>query len=157
MANVVRNEGELEISGIDGTIDIGEWPYFATRNWTSTQDYLEWDLNVIEPGKFEVWAINVSTARDLGSYMKRWNSRYPTPEDFCRISVYVEEKRVSGLLKGLEQVKSIRSTHRPEFMTRLGVIEIEHQGTLKVQLKADFINPKDPDGLVLYEIRLQKI
>ncbi len=36
-------------------------------------------------------------------------------------------------------------------------IEIEHPGTFKVQLKADFINPKDPVGLVLYEIRMQKI
>ncbi len=157
LARIVRNEGELQISGIDGTIDIGEWPYFATRNWTHKKDCLEWDFNIIEPGKFEVQVITVSTARDLGSYMKRWNSRYKDPQDFNKLSFSVNNNSVTGVFEAGEPVKSIRSVHRPEFLTRIGIIEIDHPGTFKAFLRAEFINPADPDGLVIYEVRLQKI
>ena len=89
--------------------------------------------------------------------MKRWNSRYKGPQDFNRVSLSVNDKSVTGPIEAGEPVRSIRSAHRPEFLTRIGIIEIDQPGTFKAILKADFINPKDPDGLVIYEVRLQKI
>lgn len=156
-AKMIRQEGRLEISGIDGTIDIGEWPYFATRGWTSTKDFLEWEFNLIEPGRFEVQLINVSTARDLGSYLRRWNRIYSDQKDLCIMSFTAGSKTVSGAITGREPVKSIRSTHRPEFISNIGVIELERPGIYKSSLKADFINMNDADGVVVYEVRLKKI
>ena len=157
MATIVRNEGELKIFGLEGTIDVGQWPYFATRNWTSEKEFLEWDFNLLEPGKFEVQVINVSTSRNMGSFRKIWNSRYRDSGEFNRVSFSMNGKSVSGVIDAGEPVKSIRSAHRPEFINRLGSIEIDQPGTFKAMLEADFINPDDPDGLVIYEVKLQKI
>ena len=156
MAKVSRNEGELEISGLDGVIDTNNWPYFATRNWTSTKDYLRWDFNLIEPGKFEVQLINVSTVRDYGNYLKKWNSIYKNSGDYCKVSFSVGNQAVTGNIKGEDHVQNIRSAYRPEFVNSIGFVEIDSPGTYPAVLQADFINPLDAEGIVIYEVRLVK-
>ncbi len=157
MAKVVRNGGNLEIAGMDGVIDTNNWPYFATRNWTSTSDYLEWELNLIEPGNFEVRVVNVSTVRDLKTYRSKWNSVYRLPGDLNKVSLEINGEKIQGFIKGTEQVNSIRSVYRPEFVNFIGTMKIDSPGTYTAILKADFINPLDTEGLVIYEVRLEKI
>ena len=156
MAIVSRNEGELEISGLDGVIDTNNWPYFASRNWTSTKDYLKWDFNLIEPGKFEVQIINVSTVRDYKNYEKKWNSVYKDPGDYCKVSFSIVNQEVTGNIKGEDRVHNIRSAYRPEFVNSIGFVEIDSPGTYPAVLQAEYINPLDTDGIVIYEVRLVK-
>ena len=157
MAKVNKNEGDLEISGMDGVIDTNNWPYFATRNWTSTKDHLSWDFNLIDPGTFEVQVINVATVRDQASYRRKWKEVYKSPEDYSKVKLTVGDKEVSGDLQGQEAVNSIRSAYRPEFANRIGTIKIDQPGTYYAALRADFINPLDKEGLVIYEVRLIKV
>ncbi len=157
MAKVIKNKGDLKISGMDGVIDTNNWPYFATRNWTDKKDFLEWDFNLIEPGKFEVQLINVSTVRDYGGYIKKWNSLYQNPDHYCKVSFTIGKRSVSGDISGRELVQSIRSAYRPEFVNHLGIVEIDRPGTYPAALHADFINPLDTEGIVVYEVRLVKI
>jgi alpha-L-fucosidase len=157
MANIVKTEGDLEISGIDGTLDIGNWPYYATRNWDSTKDYLKWDFNIIQPGTFEVQVINVSTVRDIGSHLRKWNSIYKNPQDYNIVSFSFGDQKVRREIKGMERVQTIRSAYRPEFINRLGQIEIREPGGYQAVLQAEFINPNDTEGMVIYEVRLEKI
>ena len=156
-ADIVRNEGELKVFGLEGTIDVGEWPYFATRDWTSEPDYLEWEFNLLEPGYFEVQVINVSTTRSLASHKKIWNARFGGYKDFHRVSLTVNGKSVTGNIDAEEPLHSIRSAHRPEFINRIGIMEIDEPGTYTAMLEAEFINPRDPDGVAIYEVRLQKV
>lgn len=86
MAKVVANRGGLYISGVDSVIDTNNWQYFATKNWNSKDDHLEWKFNVVEPGVFDVKVINVSTIRNLGSYKNRWESIYKGNEDYNRVN-----------------------------------------------------------------------
>ena len=157
MAKVNRNEGNLEISGLDGVIDTNNWPYFSTRNWTSSKDSLSWDFNLIEPGKFEVQLINVSTVRDYRNYKYRWNSIYQNPDDYCKVSFSIGNQSVKGNITGRDQIQNIRSAYRPEFVNHIGMVEIERPGNYPAVLQADFINSSDADGIVIYEVRLVKI
>jgi hypothetical protein len=47
--------------------------------------------------------------------------------------------------------------YRPEFINRIGTVEIGRPGTYDAVLKAEHINPLDKDGLVIYEVRLVKL
>jgi alpha-L-fucosidase len=156
-AQLFSGTGNLHIAGMDGVIDDNNWPYFSTRNWESTEDYLEWDFNLIEPGVFDVQVINVATLRDLNSYLKIWSSIYTESEDFHRVKVEVEGQKASGPIKTDRTVHSIRSAYRPEFLNTIGRIKINNPGSYKLKLMAEHINEEDHDGIVLYEVRLKKI
>lgn len=155
-ASVSRNGGKLEIAGMDGVLDTNNWPYFSTRYWTHDSDYLEWTFNLIEPGTFEVNVVNVATSRDLNSYLRKWNSIYTEPASLNRVIFSVDATEVPCVITGTDPVKSIRSVYRPELLNPAGTIEITEAGTYKAKLKAEYINPNDPEGLVIYEVRLQK-
>ncbi len=157
MATVVKNQGNLKISGMDGVIDTNNWPYFATRDWTSTKDFLEWELNIIEPGIFEVQVVNVSSVRDIKTFRKNWNSIYKKAGDFNKIIFELDEKKVEGIITAMEPVNSIRSAYRPEFINKIGTVEIDRPGVFTAALKAGYINPEDNDGMVIYEVRLVKM
>lgn len=156
MAKLSRKGDNLEVSGLDGVLDTNNWPYFATRNWTNTEDYIEWDFNLIEPGNFEVELINVSTVRDFKSYQKKWNSVYKSSGDYCKVTFSIGNQSVTGNITGQDKVQSIRSAYRPEFVNSIGFIDIDRPGTYPAVLQADFINPLDADGIVIYEVRLVK-
>ena len=47
--------------------------------------------------------------------------------------------------------------YRPEFISRIGRIEIDRPGSFETVLKAEYINPRDKDGLVIYEVHLIKV
>lgn len=157
MADVDGAAGKLEIAGMDGVIDTNNWPYFSTRNWTSVKDYLKWNLDVTEPGTFEVQVVNVSTVRNLESHLRKWDALYQNEEDFSQVSLELDDQIVKGELSGKEKVSSIRSMYRPEFISRIGRIEIDRPGSFEAVLKAEYINPLDKDGLVIYEVQLIKV
>jgi hypothetical protein len=104
-----------------------------------------------------VQVVNVSTSRNLSYYLKSWDARYGDGEEFNQVSFSVGERSVQGPIVTNEPVKSIRSAHRPEFLSRIGIMEIDKPGTYTAMLAADFINSRDPDGIVMYEVRLQKL
>lgn len=157
MAHTEGKAGKLEIAGMDGVIDTNNWPYFSTRNWTSTGDYLKWNLNVTEPGTFEVQVVNVSTVRSLESHHRKWDALYQDAGDMNQLSLELDGQNIRGPLTGKEEVSSFRSMYRPEFISRIGRIKIDRPGSFEAVLKAEYINPQDKDGLVIYEVRLIKI
>lgn len=157
MADVVNKGGKLNISGMDKLTDTNNWPYFATENWNNTLDYLKWEFNIIEPGIFQVNVVNVSLTRDLKSYKSKWETVYKGNEDFNIVSFSIDNQLVQGEIRGSELLQTIRSEHRPEFVNNIGEIKIGKPGKYKGVLKADFINAKDKNGLVIYEVRLKKL
>ena len=157
MAEVIGDNGNLQISGMDGVIDTNNWPYFATKNWNSTEDYLKWDFFVTEPGLFQVNVISVSTVRSYESYKRKWESIYQNDKDFNKLFFTIDNQTVSGTIKGKERISHIRSAYRPEFINRFGKIRIEKPGNYTAILKAGFINPTDTDGTVIYEVQLEKV
>ena len=78
-------------------------------------------------------------------------------QEYNKVSFSIDEQAVTGEIKGTNLVKSIRSVHRPEFSTSLGVIELAHPGKFNARLMANYINPTDKDGLIIYEVRLKKV
>lgn len=157
MAKVITQEGQLQISGINGVIDTNNWPYFATQNWHNINDYLEWEFLVTEPGVFDVHVVNVSTVRDFSTYKRKWIELYQDEKNFNKVSFSVNNQILIGKISGTKRLQHIRSTYRPEFVNPIGTITLENPGTYIGTLRADFINPKDEDGLVIYEVRLEKI
>lgn len=157
MSEVVGDNGNLQISGMDGVIDTNNWPYFATKNWNSTEDYLKWDFFVTEPGLFQVNVISVSTVRSYESYKRKWESTYQNDKDFNKLFFTIDNQTVSGTIKGKERISHIRSAYRPEFINCFGKIRIEKPGNYMAVLKAGFINPIDTDGPVIYEVQLEKV
>ena len=157
MAEVIKNGGSLQISGMNGVIDTNNWPYFATQNWHNSKSFLKWQFNLIEPGTFEVQVINVSTFRDLNSYSKKWKAIFQKSEDYNKVSFNVNGVTLTGKISGIDPMLHIRSEYRPEFINRIGSIRIDKPGIYSSVLKAEFINPKDVDGLVIYEVRLKKL
>lgn len=157
MAEVVRDGGTLQISGMDGVIDTNNWPYFSTRNWNSTEDYLKWDFLITEPGTFDVGVVSVSTVRNYESYRKRWEALYPNQNDCNTLNLTIGDQMVSGIISGEKRINHIRSAYRPEFMNTFGKIRIEKPGIYTAVLKAGFINPADNEGVVIYEVRLDKV
>jgi hypothetical protein len=157
MAEVIKNGGNLQISGTDRVIDTNNWPYFATQNWNSQEDYLKWNFFISDPGTFEVCVVSVSTVKEYQSYKKRWESIYQNTEDFNQLCLIIDSQMVSGRITGDERINHIRSAYRPEFKNHFGNIRIEKSGHYTAVLKAGYINPADTDGVVIYEVRLEKV
>jgi len=157
MAKVITQEGQLQISGINGVIDTNNWPYFATQNWHNINDCLEWEFLVTDPGVFDVHVVNVSTVRDFSTYNRKWTDLFQDERNFNKVRFSVNNQILIGKISGTKRLQHIRSTYRPEFVNPIGTITLENPGTYIGTLKADFINSKDEDGLVIYEVRLEKV
>lgn len=156
VAKVINQEGHLQVSGIDGIVDTNNWPYFATQNWHNINDYLEWKFIVTEPGEFDVNVVNVSTSRDYNNYKRKWEELYQDNKNLNKVRFSVNNQIIKGEITGTKRLQHFRSIYRPEFVNHIGTITLETPGIYYGILRADFINPKDEDGLVIYEVKLEK-
>lgn len=156
LAAVNPGEGSLMIAGMHSSFNIGEWPYYATKNWNSEEDWLEWEVTLLDTGSFDVEIVNVSHSRFMEQHRRHWANVYKTPEDLNIVCFEIGESRTCGKIQSDERIHSRRSSHRPEFLNVLGNVNIHKPGAYTARLKAGSINNQDSLGLIIYEVRLRK-
>jgi alpha-L-fucosidase len=111
------------------------------ENWRSTLDALRWTFSIEQPVSF---AVHLHT---VAAKYKDWagGHRVILQSGGCTLTATVTPD---------EEVHTPRTHHFAERVTHLGTITFATSGTHTVHLGATHINPDDPAGLCVGEIRL---
>jgi hypothetical protein len=111
--------------------------------WMSTDNFIEWDFELANPGTYDVWVQSVS-------------SKYSPWKGEHRVRIEVAGSACEGTLVKDVAITSPRSRYYPENACRLGTFRIEQQGKVTLRLRALELRPDCPEGLAATEVRLSK-
>jgi alpha-L-fucosidase len=129
--------GTLHTSAGDKAATIG--PTGATANWNDTDNSLEWNFKVLQPGKF--------TVKVITAFRRSWQGGHT-------VTAMVNGKKLTAVLKEDERILGTRTKYKPEIASILGTIDIPEAGTHTLTLKADELAPKVSEGLTVSYVQL---
>ena len=112
------------------------------NDWHSTQNWVSWPLKVKDAGEYNVRLV-------LGS--PHWETKVRGGH---KVTVTVGSQTLKGTVTSDEEIKSVRTTHFWLAATNLGRIRVEKAGNISLELRAEEISAKAPEGLTLLSLEL---
>jgi alpha-L-fucosidase len=121
-----------------------------TDEWRSTANGLAWTVKVLEPGTFHVSLLSSGKAEYCVSGRT----------DLHRLRLSVGPRHRSSLRFALAshgKVSSPRAQYFPEIVTRAGTLVIPEPGTYTVEVRAEGVSRRVPEGIALSGVRLELV
>ncbi len=121
-----------------------------TEGWKSTANGLSWTAKVLHPGTYRVEVLSSGASEHLvpGS---------GTPHRL-RVSLGAPSRaRLAFPLVRNEDVESPRVQYFPEILTHAGEIVVPSAGTCRLELRAERVSARVPDGIALSGVRLELV
>jgi alpha-L-fucosidase len=111
------------------------------ENWRSTLDSIRWTFRIEQPGRFAVCLHTVAAK------YRDWVGGH-------RVTVRAGDAVLTSVVRPDEEVHTPRAHHFAERVTHVGTMTIAAPGKHTLELGAEWIDPEDPAGLCVGEIRL---
>ena len=113
------------------------------QNWNSTEDHVEWNFRIFEPGSF---LVKVNTVAEK---YKDWVGGH-------RMKISVGNKDLAKDITPDQVFESPRTHFFQERITEFGSIELDRAGEYVLRLSAEKINPEVQQGICVSEVMLEK-
>ncbi len=112
--------------------------------WKSEQDYVSWQFRIREPGRYRVTAYTLT-----GKYAP-WQGGH-------RVRVECDGQVLTKTLTEDVIPQGVNRKYFSETGSHIGILGFQEPGSYCLTIKADQINQKDPAGLSVGYLRLQKM